>query len=684
VRRILNLRLERVGADGADRAASLVFLVLAAVLGAAGPLLGLANGGYDIDAVGPAAVGVLIVVAGAVAIVPGAFPRTAPGLLAIGGLTGLAALTLISLAWSPNPDLGWLIAAKAILYVGAFALAVLVVRTGGAAVAALAGLGAGATVLALVTVVRVTTADDPLPQFFANRLSGSVGYHNGFAATLLAGAAALLAGAAARVRTPLGVVRRAVCGVGLGVVAITALASQSRGATLAALAAALVLLAISPARVRLIPPLAAAALAGVAAYGSVSDLNKAVSTGDPRLAAAAADPWVTRVLLAGLIIGAVGAVHGVLELRFRRSFEARRVARRVAAVVAALVVLAAIAGAAAKAGTIKEKLSDPIEAIAGSDVPKTGGRLLNISSSGRVEVWSETGPAFADSPLVGQGAGGFSIWWNENRDIGTTDTLLAHSVELETMSELGIAGLLLLVAWLAGIAWAAVNLWRYRALRRELTAALVAIPVFWLVAASFDWHWSLPSATLSAVVVAGALVGLASAYREGWVLPPTSAGLRAAIIAPVVAVALLGAAATGAPYVADRDVERAAAMGVRDPQGAFDALDRAEGINSRDPRIDELRARVFLSLGNFTRARQSLVEGTRRNPLLYTPWLRLADFDEFALDKPARAIPNLQRALRLHRFHGNGQLANRIKQARKKVFFQRRDRERARAAAQGR
>jgi tetratricopeptide (TPR) repeat protein len=486
------------------------------------------------------------------------------------------------------------------------------------------------------------------------------------------------------VRSPLGVVRRAACGVGLGVVTITALASQSRGAILAALVAALVVLAISPARVRLIPPLGAAVLAGVASYGSVTDLNEAVSTGDPRLAAAAADPWVTRVLLAALAIGVVGTVHAVLELRLRRSYGARRAARRIAAGVAALVVLAAIAGAAAKAGTIKEKLSDPIEAVAGSDVPKTGGRLLNISSSGRVEVWSETGPAFADSPVVGQGAGGFSIWWNMNRDIGTTDTLLAHSIELETLSELGIAGMLLLVAWLAGIAWAAVNLWRYRALRRELIAGLVAVPVFWLVAASFDWHWSLPSATLSAVVAAGALVGLASAYREGWMLVPTSAGMRAAIIAPVIVVALLGVAATGAPYVADRDVERAAAIGVRDPQGALDALDRAEGINSRDPRIAELRARVYLSLGNLTRARQALVEGTRRNPLLYLTWIRLADFDEFGLNQPARAIPSLRRALRLHRFSGNGRLANRIKQARKKVFFQQRDRERARAAAQGR
>jgi hypothetical protein len=683
MRRILSMRLDRVGADRADRAASLVFLVLAAVLGAAGPLLGLANGGYDIDAVGPAAVGILIVAAGAVAIVPGAFPRSGSGLLAVAGLTGLALLTVVSLGWSPNPDLGWLIAAKTILYLAAFALAVVVVRTSGAAVAALAGLAGGSLILAVVTVLRVAAADDPLPQFFANRLSGSVGYHNGFATVLLGGAAALLLGASARVRTPGDVVRRALCGVGLGFVTVTALAAQSRGATLAALVAAVVLLAISPARVRLMPPLGAAVLAGIAAYSSVTELNEAVGTGDPRLAAAAADPWLARVLLAALVIGAICAVHGVLELRLRRNYDARRLARRVALGAAALVILAGIAVAGAKAGTIKEKVSDPIESIAGSDVPKTGGRLLSISSSGRVEVWSETGPAFSDSPLLGQGAGGYSIWWNLHRDIGTTDTLLAHSVFLETMSEVGVLGLLLLVAWLAGVAWAAAVLWRSRALRREQTAALIAIPVLWIVAASFDWHWSLPSASLAAVVAAGALVGLASAHREGWVLPVTGPGLRAAIVAPVILVALAGAVAGAAPYVADRDVERAASIGVRDPQGALEALDRAESITSRDPRIDELRARIYLYLGNLARARRSLVEGTQRNPLLYTPWLRLADFDEFALNRPGAAIPSLRRALVLHRFHGNGQLQNRIKQAQKKVFFQRRDRERARAAAQG-
>ncbi len=684
MRRILSMRLARTGADGADRVASLVFMVLAAVLGAAGPLIGLANGGYDIDAVGPAAVGVLIVVAGAVAIVPGAFPRSGSGLLAVGGLAGLALLTVVSLAWSPNPDLGWLIAAKTILYLGAFLLAVLVVRSSGAAMAALAGLAAGSTVLALVTVLRVTTSDDPLPQFFANRLSGSVGYHNGFATTLLLGSAALLVGASARVGTPAAVVRRALCGVGLGLVTVTALAAQSRGATLAALVAAVVLLAVSPARVRMVPPLAAAILAGAASYGVISDLNEAVSSGDPAVAAAAADPWVTRVLLAALALGVAGAVHGLLELRLRRSYDARRWARRVAAGVAVLVVLAGLAVAGAKAGTITEKLSDPIESITGSDVPKSGGRLLSISSSGRVEVWSETAPAFSDSPLLGQGAGGFSIWWNLNRDIGASDTLLAHSVFLETMSENGILGLLLLVAWMAGVGWAAATLWRRRAIRRELVAALLAIPVLWIVAATFDWHWSLPSVSLSAVVAAGALVGLASANREEWALAPTSPVLRVGIVAPVIVLALLGAGASAAPYIADRDVERAAQIGVRDPQGALEALDRAEQIASRDPRVDELRARIYLYLGNVARARRELVEGTRRNPLLYTTWLRLADFDEFALNKPGAAIPNLRRALELHRFHGNGQLQNRIRQARKKVRFQQRDRERARAAAQGR
>ena len=684
VRRLIAKRLDRVGADRADRAASLVFLLLAAFLGAAGPLIGLANGGYDIDAVGPAAVGILIVVAGAVAIVPGAFPRSASGLLAVGGLAGLALLTVASLGWSPNPDLGWLIAAKTILYLGAFLLAVLVIRGGGAAVAALAGLAAGSAVLAVVTVLRVTAADDPLPQFFANRLSGSVGYHNGFATTLLAGAAALLLGASARVRTPLDVVRRALCGVGLGFVTVTALASQSRGATLAALVAALVLLVISPARVRLMPPLAAAVVAGIASYGSVTSLNEAVSTGEAGVAAAAVDPWVTRILLAALAIGVVGAVHGVLELRLRRSYDARRWARRAAAGAAVLVVLAGLAVAGAKAGTIKEKLSDPIESIAGSDVPKSGGRLLSISSSGRVEVWSETAPALADSPLLGQGSGGFSILWNLNRDIGTSDTLLAHSVFLETMSETGILGLLLLVAWLAGITWAAIVLWRRRALRRELTAALIAIPVLWVVAASFDWHWSLPSVSLPAVVAAGALVGLASGYRDWWALAPITPPLRVAIVAPVIVLALAGALASAAPYVADRDVERAASIGVRDPRGALEALDRAEAINSRDARVDELRARIYLYLGNLPRARRALVEGTRRNPLLYTVWLRLADFDEFALNRPGAAIPSLRRALRLHRLHGNGQLQNRIRQAQKKVRFQQRDRERARAAAAGR
>ena len=83
----------------------------------------------------------------------------------------------------------------------------------------------------------------------------------------------------------------------------------------------------------------------------------------------------------------------------------------------------------------------------------------------------------------------------------------AHSLPLQTLAELGIVGILLLIAFLAGIGLSARD-----ALRRApaLAAGPIAGFVVYVAHAPLDWDWQMPAVTLAGIVIAGALLALAS------------------------------------------------------------------------------------------------------------------------------------------------------------------------------
>ena len=79
----------------------------------------------------------------------------------------------------------------------------------------------------------------------------------------------------------------------------------------------------------------------------------------------------------------------------------------------------------------------------------------------------------------------------------------AHSLELETFAELGLVGVALLAALLAGVGLSA------RAAHRvdpALAAGPAAALTAWAVHCAIDWDWEMPALTLVAVVLAGALL----------------------------------------------------------------------------------------------------------------------------------------------------------------------------------
>jgi O-antigen ligase len=141
-------------------------------------------------------------------------------------------------------------------------------------------------------------------------------------------------------------------------------------------------------------------------------------------------------------------------------------------------------------------------------------RLVTLRSN-RYAYWRVALRAFADEPLRGVGAGGWSVDWLRERTV-TEAAKDAHSLELQTLAELGVIGLALLAAFLAGIALAA-----RRALRSApvLAAGPVAGVVVYIAHSPLDWDWQMPALTLVAIVLAGALLALADARA-----PETVAG----------------------------------------------------------------------------------------------------------------------------------------------------------------
>lgn len=123
-----------------------------------------------------------------------------------------------------------------------------------------------------------------------------------------------------------------------------------------------------------------------------------------------------------------------------------------------------------------------------------------LSTNGRSELWATAWQAFVDHPLLGIGSGGFAVL--------RPDELYPHNFLLESAAELGIAGLL---AALGFVAWTVARLARaWRASHDEdrlMAAAVTALFTMAVVNALFSsalpnnkeaWLWSGVGAGLAA------------------------------------------------------------------------------------------------------------------------------------------------------------------------------------------
>jgi O-antigen ligase len=118
-------------------------------------------------------------------------------------------------------------------------------------------------------------------------------------------------------------------------------------------------------------------------------------------------------------------------------------------------------------------------------------------------MWKIAWEGFKSAPLVGNGAGMYANRFVQYRH---SDDFVhdAHSLYAEVLHELGIVGLLLLLAVILMVLVRAAL--RIRGPDRSLYAAAFSALLGWAIHAGIDWDWEMPVITLIFFALAGCVL----------------------------------------------------------------------------------------------------------------------------------------------------------------------------------
>src|SRR4029077_16239263 len=223
-----------------------------------------------------------------------------------------------------------------------------------------------------------------------------------------------------------------------------------------------------------------------------------------------------QVLAMTLIVCAgVGLLQTALALypRFGRRPAWTRVSRRRSAAIVAVLIVGAFL-VAVGAGLPGKASHGWHEFTAAKSLEGGSGRFGSFSSNGRWPLWKATLKEDASDPLRGTGAGSFEQWWAEHGSGGYVKD--AHSLFFETLGELGIIGLALIVGFLGWVFWSGAR--RYReggGLRPAQLAAVLAGCLAFVLTAAFDWVWEVAVVPIAFLLLASALISAGEHRREG-------------------------------------------------------------------------------------------------------------------------------------------------------------------------
>ena len=425
-------------------------------------------------------------------------PRAA--LITVAGLAALCAWTAASWLWSDDRTATMHDAHLVLVYVAGGAALVLLAN-GGRGVAVAGGVVAAATAVDCFSMVSRL-----YPRTFGmyntgggyGRLYQPIGYWNGLGALSVIGIILGL-GFAARG----GMLTRMLAAAALIPLSTTLYLTFSRGALVGLAAGLVALVALDKSRVQLIVAAAAGsigaagALLAVHAHGALTKYNRELGEQTVQGAQTAA----RMISLVPLAMGAAALLSG-LEARFTVS----RFARTLAGAGMVLAACAAVAVGVNRFGNPVGLVHDAIHTFEkpAPTFPKgdLNLRLLSLSPNGRVVFWKTAWHDFTAHPAVGSGGGTFARYWAVHRPVKIS-VRNAHSLYLETLAELGVVGLAIVLVALLVPLWTGLH-------RRShpFSAPVMAAYIAFLVHTGGDWTWQLPGVALAAIACAAACLGL--------------------------------------------------------------------------------------------------------------------------------------------------------------------------------
>jgi O-antigen ligase/polysaccharide polymerase Wzy-like membrane protein len=521
-----------------------------------------------------------------------------PALVAIAAIWSFAAWTALSVLWSDAQGDAIEGAARAILYAALFTvpLTTLPDRRSARHFAILMAAGLGSVVA--VTFVLVVVRGDEL--FLAGRLDTPIGYRNGTAALFVLAFWPLLCLAAAR-HVAVGV--RAASFAGAVAALTLAFLTQSRGSLIGFGVGAVVVVLVGPDRLRrawlivvafaLLLMFSGPLLGPYDAFIDKTDVGSAVDR-------------ASNAALAVVLLAAVGMLFvAIFDRGLRGSAAARGTLRTAAGALLAVGAVIGVIGALAHVGNPIDFAGDKYDEFRSLEVTSTDRTRFGSTGGQRYDLWRIATDQFSGAPVAGEGEGSYRLTYFRERktDRNLTDP---HSLPLRVMAELGLVGLLLLLAWFAAIA-AGVARGRARGSARGAgtwAAAYAAIGATFFAQTTVDWLWLIPGVA----GVAALALGVALALAEPEEAPAGAAPRRRLRGVAVTVACVLVALAVACFYLSDYEVREARAAGQRSPQEQLDAARRAATLNpfALSPRL--LEAGALEDLGRRDEARQTLLD----------------------------------------------------------------------------
>lgn len=527
------------------------------------------------------------------------------------GVAAGAALVMwsaVSITWATAPDLAWLSTHRTAVAAAALVTGTAVAtRMGDPARRLAIGVALAAVPVLLWALGSRVVPDLLAPIDDTSRLAAPVGHANGLALIAVFAVPGAVLLAATRRWRGAGTV------VAMGALLVLAL-TGSRSGILALVGAAAVAVWMFPARDRVLAALGAAVLGGLPA--AVYGLTAGPFTTEPTLA----EPAERRG--AGIILGVLVVLGAVIAVVARDLLvpAARRGAASLAHRLAGRLLLIGAAVIVAGGGVIA--------ATTGRDASPGAGRTISVDSNHRLDWWAEASRGFADAPVWGHGAGSFPLTHILERSVAieTLKVRQPHQLALELLTELGAVGLLLGVALVGCVIWAA------RRAGRAAAPALCLVVAF-LIQAQLDFPWTIPAASIPAMAGAGVVLGMCG---------PRVAATRATGAARVAATAIVavGAIVSAAVVAVAASRTNDAYLSDASPAAAVAKADRATDLEPLA--IDSLliAAKGRAQLGERAAAIHDARRATERQPENPFAWECLAA----VADGPVRAAASARLA----------------------------------------